>query len=1342
MQSRQIEEIISEIRDLSPDERALYLSEKFAEDESALQEVIKLIQQHESSFKSLEEYNDSILGSLIGAYKIEREVGRGGMGAVYEAVRADGEFRHRVAIKVVKRGMDTDYILKRFRNERQILAALEHPNIAHLLGGGTTEDGRPYFLMEFIDGKPLYKYCDDKKLSIKERLKLFCEICNAVSYAHQKSIIHRDLKPSNILVSSNGVPTLLDFGIAKLFDTELEQITSPQTASAMQLMTVEYASPEQVIGDSVSLLSDVYSLGVILYELVTGHKPYRFANRMQHEIARTIVEDDPELPSIAITLSEQILPFSYKTENSFSVSQIAELRGDIVENLQNELSGNLNNITLKALSKEAAKRYSTVADLREDIKRHLKGEAISAPDYLTVSKKTFFTKEKSKAESSKVLAVLPLKYISFEMNDDSGENYLSIGLADAIITRLSNIKSFTVRPTSAIMRYGNENADPIKAGRELNVNYVLDGRIKRAGEIIRISLQLLDVKNSETIWAEQFDEKICDVLEFEDSISIKVTDALLPKLSTEEKLQLKKRTTNDPEAYKAYLRGRFFWNQFTPEILPKALEQFELAIALDPNYPLPYVGVADVYNWSCIYGILPPYECYPKAKASVLRAIELDENLGDAYATLGLIQQGKWEWEDAEMLYKKSLELNPKNANAHEWYATLLVGTGRSSEGVNKIQRAEELDPLSLRTMSMVAWAVYQSHHFSEAITKAEQIIDLDKNFPQGYLQLGNALVQTGSTEEAITAIQKCAELIPNSVLPHYLLCHALVAADRLEEAREVLNEMYAFAETNYVKPFYLAMAHVALNENDKAFELFEKSFEERDPWMVWFGTEPKLNAIHNDPRYRAILKRMNNPLASVENDQAKDLQIQSKKSLAVLPFKLTGERSTEDTGDEFLCIGLADTLITRLSNVHRIIVRPTSSILRFREVNADPFNAGQELCVNYIVDGNIRRVGKRIRVTAQLLNVNDSSTEWASQFDENFTDVLQLEDSISQQVAEALIPTLTGNELSKLKKRSTENQEAFEIYLRGRHYWNTFNAEGFAKALACYNRAIALDPDYSLVYTGIADYYNWLGVHGIAPFEECSATAKESAQKAIELDPLSAEAHSALGFAVVCHDFDWSTAKVHHERAIQLNPNYAIGHQWYGFHLQMEGNSVEAISEMNRSLEIDPFTQSSTQALCWCLYQSRRYEESLELHRKMLAIEPLYGYGYLTYSWVQKMLGLYEEAIAAATKAVDLSGETQFFLSSLGSAYAKAGKHVEAENVLNRLNEMSATSYVSNYHLALIHALLGNKENAFEQLEKAFEKRDGWLVWIYTEPQLDSLRDDPRFNELLKRINHPNATQ
>ncbi len=891
---QQLEEIFQTALDLSETDRSRFINRACGTDPDLRREVETLLTQYEAAGDLLDQplYDevgiqdlassmtaepDPMIGKRVGAYRIEREIGSGGMGVVYVAQRADAAFQRRVAIKVIRRGMDTDFILRRFRNERQILAALDHPNIARLLDGGATDTGLPYFVMEYIEGQPLYAYCDARRLDLRERLGLFRQVCDAVNYAHQRLIIHRDIKPSNILVTEAGLPKLFDFGIAKLLNPDISSDTPPVTATAMRMMTVEYASPEQVEGGPITHLSDVYSLGVVLFEILTGHRPYRFRNRQPYEMARVICEEHPELPSTALNRTDNLLPAGHSESNSVTIEQLCDLRRETLDGLRRELSGGLDDITLKALRKDPTARYQSAAELGEDLGRFLQGHPISAERSVqAISKLSAPTGQTDSTNSlehrdllemqsrlqpgDKSVAVLPFKMIGARTGDT--DEYLAVGLADALITRLSNVRRLLVRPTSSVLKYGDE-VDPFEAGKQLAVGYIVDGNIRRAGETLRVTVQLLNVPEMAVRWAGKFDEKFTDVLRLEDLITEQVAGSLIPQLTQEEQQQLAKRGTDDPKAYAAYLRGRYFWNRFTPELLPKAIEGFQTAIAFDPTYALAYVGLADFYNWACIYGILPPGECYGPARVAAERALALDDSMGEAYATLALlIEDSEWDFEKAERLYLRALELNPNYQLAHEWYSSLLVGTGRFEEGVREIRRGEELDPLAPRTMTLVAWTTYQAHEYAESLQKAEEIIGLDKDYPQGYLQRGINLVQLGRANEAVVDLRKAAELMHGSVLPNYELCFALVAANRTAEARVVLAETLEIASKQYVKPYWLAMAHAALDERDAAFFWFEKAFAEYDPWIIWFGTDPKLKSLRDDPRFVELFRRTGNPLS------------------------------------------------------------------------------------------------------------------------------------------------------------------------------------------------------------------------------------------------------------------------------------------------------------------------------------------------------------------------------------------------------------------------------------------------------------------------------------------------
>ncbi|MBX7173890.1 MAG: protein kinase [Pyrinomonadaceae bacterium] len=836
---RKIQEIFEEAIEIEdPAQVKSFLERVCADDEELKNEVKKLLKQdseaeslmnrplmEESGLHLLGDFAeeiDPLIGEKIGNYQIIKEIGHGGMGEVYLAERIDGEFEQKVAVKLIKRGMDTRFILRRFRQERQILASLEHPYIALLLNGGTTEDNLPYFIMEFIEGEPLFEYCNKQNLDLNSRLKLFQKVCEAVDYAHTKKVIHRDLKPSNVLINRDGTPKLLDFGIAKVFDSEIAFNTIDPTVTAMRMMTPEYASPEQIKGETVTPASDIYSLGILLYELLTGKRPYHFPNRAPHEIARVICEQSPQ--------------------------PIADL-------------GNLEKIIFKTLQKNPAERYQSVKEFNQDITNYFDGKPISTPIFARLQ-----TVE-NKNDSPKSIAVLPLRVFNLTTDDGLSDEFLSIGLADAIITRLSGVNRLAVRPTSAALKYSDKNADLLQAGQELAVDFVLEGNLKRAGNKVRVSLKLLEVEKEINVWANQFDEEFTDALELEEKISEQVAEAIIPQLTTEEIKRLKQRGTVNPKAHECYLRGRYFWNQFTGESLQKAIKEFETAIELDPNYALPYVGVADFYNWISIVGVLPSGECLLKAKESAQKALELDDSLGEAYVALFFPTLCyDLNWVEAERLALRAIELSPNYSYAYECYSYVLTPTGRFAEGLKAVQRAEELEPLSPRAILMTSWTYYQTGHFAEALAKAESTLNLDKNFPQGYMHYGNSLQHLGRAEEGIIALSKCVSLMPEAPIPVYILCHALVASNRLEEAKMLVEELKKATQKQYVKPYFMAMSHVALGEFDEAFEWFEKGLAERDQWFVWLGTDPKLNEFRKDPRFLELFRKTNNPWANSFN--------------------------------------------------------------------------------------------------------------------------------------------------------------------------------------------------------------------------------------------------------------------------------------------------------------------------------------------------------------------------------------------------------------------------------------------------------------------------------------------
>jgi DNA-binding winged helix-turn-helix (wHTH) protein/TolB-like protein/Tfp pilus assembly protein PilF len=455
-------------------------------------------------------------------------------------------------------------------------------------------------------------------------------------------------------------------------------------------------------------------------------------------------------------------------------------------------------------------------------------------------------------------------------------------------------------------------------------------------------------------------------------------------------------------------------------------------------------------------------------------------------------------------------------------------------------------------------------------------------------------------------------------------------------------------------------------------------------------------------------------------------------KSIAVLPFKSLGS----DGADEYLGVGIAETLTTRLGSLKLLTVRPTSAVLKYGGSKQDTALAGQELKVDSVLEGSIRRFGERLRVTAALVRVSDVSVLWAAHFDEDFTDIFKVEDSISRKVAEALTLKLSGEEQRRLTRRYTDNAEAYQLYLKGRFFWNKRTEDGFKLGIAQFRQAVEKDPTYALAYAGLADSYTGLTFYNFAAPNETMPKAKEAATNALAIDNTLAEAHASLAHVTVNYDWGWSDAEREFRLSIELKPDYATGHQWYAIHyltptVQLE----EAIQEMKRALDLEPTSLVMNTFWGATLYFAGRYDDAIEQCRKTIEMDSNFAVAHWHLGLAYQQKGMFDDAIAELQKAITLSGSSPLMIAAIGHAYAKAGKRNEANRILDELQKLSAVRYVSSYELAAIYVALGEREQAFQRLEMSYKERSFHLVNLKVRPEFAPLRPDPRFQDLLRRI-------
>ena len=891
---QQVKELFQSALEREGSQRKRFLDEACAGDPSLREEVESLLTSHEQAPSFIEssaleivskmlpdQRDEQMVGQRIGPYKVIREIAHGGMGAVYLAFRADDEYQKQVAIKLIKRGMDTDLIIRRFRNERQILANLDHPNIARLIDGGTTEDGLPYFIMDHVEGLPIDAYCDAHKLSIAEQLKLFRTVCSAVEYAHQHHVIHRDLKPSNILVTAEGVPKLLDFGIAKVLNPE----PPFQTVESVGLrpMTPDYASPEQVRGETITPASDVYSLGVLLYELLTGHRPYRVKSRTPQEIERVICEEEPEKPSRAIGCIEEVPGSDGTSEISITPESVSATRDGQPEKLRRYLAGDVDKILLMALRKDSERRYPSVEEFSEDIRRHLEGQPVIARKDALYYRSTKFIKRNKVTFVAVALTAVILVIVAMALSlftapsqiasiavlpfvnasADPNMEYLSDGITETLMNKLSQLPNLKVVSRTSVYYYKGKEQDPQAVGKSLNVQAVITGKVVQSDDSLSISAELVDVQNNRHLWGDRYTRKLAEILVLQEEITRQISDQLRTRLSGEEKKRLAKRYTENTEAYQLYLKGRYFWNKRTEKDLKKAIEYFEQTIAIDPTYALAYAGLADSYALFgfSLYAALSPREADQKAESAALKALEIDDTLAEAHTALGLIQfRSKWNWLKAESEFKRAIELNPNYALAYQYYALVLASVERQDEALTTIKRAQELEPVSFILNAAVARHLYWARQYDQAIEQLRKTLELDPNFMAAHFRLGLVYEQKGMYEEAIAQFSKARTISENNPFVIAGLGHVYGLSGNRKKAQELISELKELSKRRYVSAYDMAVIYSGLGERDQAFAWLEKAYQERAGSLVYLKVEPVFDPIRSDRRFADLLRRMGLP--------------------------------------------------------------------------------------------------------------------------------------------------------------------------------------------------------------------------------------------------------------------------------------------------------------------------------------------------------------------------------------------------------------------------------------------------------------------------------------------------
>ncbi len=909
---QRITEVFQSAIKREPDQRAVYLDGVCAGEESLRQEVEALIAAHEQADSFIEQpafeveaatlaaaQVGSLAGRALGHYQFISLLGYGGMGEVYLA--QDMRLGRKVAVKLLPQHFAADEPrVRRFQQEAQSASALNHPNIVTIYEVGEA-DGLQFIVTEFIEGETLRERMARMKAasypaqaapgSLSEVLDTVIQVASALAAAHQAGIVHRDIKPENIMLRRDGYVKVLDFGLAKLtekapdqraIDSEAATKVLIKTAPGLVMGSAEYMSPEQARGREVDARTDIWSLGVVLYELVTGCAP--FTGETPTDVIASIVKTElppltriaPEAPTELERIVSKTLAKDREERYQGVKDMLVDLRQlrkrlDVAAELERTASPEMNVKPIAISSEQAtvetaqgaatqtggvgtARPTSSAEYVVSEIKQHkiatliimvvLAAGIIGLAAYLHA---------RSTAAGIESIAVLPFD----NQNHDADSEYLSDGLTESIINNLTQLSNLRVVARNTAFRYKGNASDPTSVGNELGVRAVLTGRVLQRGDNLLVGAELIDVRENKQLWGQQYNRKLADAVDIQAEIAKAISDRLRLNLSGEEQRRLAKRPTENPEAYQLYLKGNYYTAKYTKEGLDKGKEYFNQAIAADPNYALAYDGLA-YYYITAVGFFISDDDAMPKLRETANKALAIDETLGEPHNSLAIVAW--WfdrDWPPAEKEFKRAIELNPNFARAHWLYGWYLITMGRNDKGIAESKRAQELDPLSLETNTILGQSLFFARRYDQAIAQLRNTLDMDQSFWLAHDFLGRAYEADGKLPEAIVEFQRAVEQESDVAENWSNLGHAYALSGKRAEAQKILDQLKERSARGYVPAYTIAIVYAGLGDKDQAFAWLDRAYTDHSFYMTWLKTDPHLDSLHADPRFQDLLRRM-----------------------------------------------------------------------------------------------------------------------------------------------------------------------------------------------------------------------------------------------------------------------------------------------------------------------------------------------------------------------------------------------------------------------------------------------------------------------------------------------------
>jgi serine/threonine protein kinase/Flp pilus assembly protein TadD len=835
-----------------------------------------------------------IPGTFLGRYEIRSKIGAGGMGEVYLA--QDTKLDRKVALKALPVEVATNQDrMRRFVQEAKAASALNHPNIITIYEIEEI-DSVNFIATEFIDGETLRECMRRSGMKLSDVLDVTAQVASALAAAHVAGIVHRDVKPENIMLRRDGIVKVLDFGLAKLTSddpagVDTQASTRFRTDPGTVVGTVAYMSPEQARGIDVDARTDIFSLGVVIYQMIAGRLPFEGSNT--NEILASILSDKETPPLARYTREvptelDRIVAKALRKNKAERYQTIQDMLLDL-KSLKHELeferklersappqaeAGAATSQVAEPAGRFSPSRASTSGELPPSrslrtgpvssveyvisgIKQHKRGSALVLSVVLLATGIAYWVlvHRSSRVTTIDSIAVMPFENVTH----DQATEYLSDGVTESLINSLSQLPHIKVIARNSVFRYKNQTLDLQQVARQLNVQAVLTGRVIEQGGTLSVSVELTDTQNNAQLWGQRYTRKAADIFAVQDEIARQVTDTLRVRLNGGQQEQVTKRYTENAEAYRLYRQGRYYLNEGSEENSDRAISFFDQAIALDPRYALAYAARGETFfNLGDI--TLPMSEAMPKAEHEAEAALSIDDKLADARLILANIRfQYDWDFAGAEEDFKQVIALNPNYAEAHHQYTYYLALTGRPMEAVAEIKLAQQLDPVNPSINVDVCLPYYLSRQYDESIAQTRKALEMFPSFFLPHMALGSALFEKGDISAGIEELEKAGAMEP---APHVFgnLGYAYAKSGRKNEARKLLAQLKEQSKGRYVAAYWIAVIHAGLNEKDEAFVWLQKAYQERSWWLVWIKMDPKVDSLRSDSRFIDLMRRIGFP--------------------------------------------------------------------------------------------------------------------------------------------------------------------------------------------------------------------------------------------------------------------------------------------------------------------------------------------------------------------------------------------------------------------------------------------------------------------------------------------------